>query len=72
MYTVKEKELDKRELDKREVKQDKNNKQQQRQRKPSIFLHQVGWLVLTIVLTWLGSMVMRKTDEAAYCLSPSK
>ena len=57
MYTVKGKELDKKELDKREldkrelgkreldirdVKQDKNNKQQQRQRKPSIFLHQVG------------------------------
>ena len=46
MYTVKGKELDKRELDKgeldkRDVKQDKNNKQQ-RQRKPSIFLHQVG------------------------------
>jgi len=45
VYTVKGKELDKRELDKREldkreVKQDKNNKQQQRQRKPSIFLHQ--------------------------------
>ena len=48
MYEVKGRELDKRELDKREldkrdVKQDKNNKhQQQRQRKPSIFLHQVG------------------------------
>ena len=47
VYTVKGRELDKRELDKREldkrdVKQDKNNKQQQRQRKPSIFLHQVG------------------------------
>ena len=65
MYTVKEKELDKRDLDTREVKQDKNNKQQQRQRKPSIFLHQVGCLVLISVLTWLGSMVMRKTDEAA-------
>ena len=54
MYTVKGKELDKREfdkreLDKRDVKQDKNNKQQQRQRKPSIFLHQVGCLVLIFI-----------------------
>ena len=70
MYTVKGKELDmkeldKRELDTREVKQNKNNKQQQRQRKPSIFLHQVGWLVLIFVLNELVSIVMRKTDEAA-------
>ena len=66
MYTVKGKELDRRELDKKEVKQDKNNKQQQqRQRKPSIFLHQVGCLVLIFVLTRLVSMVMIKTDEAA-------
>ena len=65
MYTVKGRELDKRELDKRDVKQDKNNKQQQRQRKPSIFLHQVGCLVLIFVLTRLVSMVTRKTDEAA-------